>query len=320
MSMVYDDIAEICRNQQGLISWLQQKEILGDFGGVCSACFTGNVYLRADKSYSKDQVVWRCSNSSCNKKTSIRDGSWFAKSHLTLSQIIKLTYYWVYKLPAEFVTRELKIGSEHTLVDWYMFARDVCMNIVQADNEVIGGVGKEVEIDESKFGKRKFHRGRRVDGVWVFGGIERGSKKCFMEIVTDRSAATLIPIIKKYIKPGTLILSDCWKAYSSLQSEGYLHLTVNHSIEFKNKDTGACTNLIESTWNAVKKSFPKTGTQKQLYDSYLVEYIIRKKYLNDESDKFCKFLELIKRVYPTKRRQPLTSVANDQNGSFDLFE
>jgi hypothetical protein len=95
---------------------------------------------------------------------------------------------------------------------------------------------------------------------------------------------------------------------------------VNHSIEFKNKDTGACTNLIESTWNAVKKSFPKTGTQKQLYDSYLVEYIIRKKYLNDENDKFSKFFELIKRVYPTKRRQPLTPVANDQNGSFDLFE
>ena len=40
----------------------------------------------------------------------------------------------------------------------------------------IGGEGKIVEIDESKFGKRKFHRGRRVDGVWVFGGVERGDK------------------------------------------------------------------------------------------------------------------------------------------------
>ena len=52
-------------------------------------------------------------------------------------------------------------------------------------------------------------------------------------------------------------------------------MIVNHSIEFKNKETGACTNLIESTWNAVKKSFPKTDTQKQLYDSYLVENCIR---------------------------------------------
>ena len=78
----------------------------------------------------------------------------------------------------------------------------------------------------------------------------------FFEIVEDRSASIFIPIIKRYIKPGSIILSDCWKAYSSLKDEGYGHLSVNHSIEFKNKDTGACRNLIESTWNAVKNHFP----------------------------------------------------------------
>ena len=45
---------------------------------------------------------------------------------------------------------------------------------------VIGGPGKEVEIDESKFGKRKYNRGRVVDGHWVFGGMERGSGDSFM--------------------------------------------------------------------------------------------------------------------------------------------
>lgn len=74
--------------------------------------------------------------------------------------------------------------------------------------------------------------GRRFVG---FGGIEQESKHCFFEVVEDRSVATLIPIIKKYIRPGTTILSDCWYAYSTLSTEGYLHLTVNHSIEFKNK-------------------------------------------------------------------------------------
>ena len=63
----------------------------------------------------------------------------------------------------------LKIGSEHTLVDWKNFAREVCLEILQQDNCKIGGVGKVMEIDESKFGKRKYHRGKRVDGIWVFG-------------------------------------------------------------------------------------------------------------------------------------------------------
>ena len=115
------------------------------------------------------------------------------------------------------MSRELCIGSEHTLVDWYNFAREVCVEIIQRDSEQIGGEGKEVEIDESKFWKRKYHRGKRVDGVWVFGGIERQIiiKKCFFQIVDDRGAKTLIPIIIKYVKPETVILSDCWKAYSS---------------------------------------------------------------------------------------------------------
>ena len=34
---------------------------------------------------------------------------------------------------------------------------------------MIGGPGKEVESDESKFGKRKYNHGRAADGHWVFG-------------------------------------------------------------------------------------------------------------------------------------------------------
>ena len=74
---------------------------------------------------------------------------------------------------------ELKIGSCSTLVDWYNFAREVCLQIAILDNEQIGGPGIVVEVDESKFGKRKYNRGRKVDGCWVFGGIERVGKKVF---------------------------------------------------------------------------------------------------------------------------------------------
>ena len=38
------------------------------------------------------------------------------------------------------------------------------MEIIQRDSEQIRGERKEVEIDESKFGKRKYHTGKRVDG------------------------------------------------------------------------------------------------------------------------------------------------------------
>ncbi|KAG1435618.1 hypothetical protein G6F56_013903 [Rhizopus delemar] len=38
---------------------------------------------------------------------------------------------------------------------------------------MLGGPGVDhVQIDESKFGKRKYHRGHRVEGVWVLGLVE----------------------------------------------------------------------------------------------------------------------------------------------------
>ncbi len=96
--------------------------------------------------------------------------------------------------------------------------------------------GKEVEIDESKFGKRKYNRGRMRDGKWVFGGCERGSVDAFMTIVNDRTAATLIPIIQAHIRPGTTIMSDEWSWISNIT--GYSHQTVNHSQNFVDPVTG----------------------------------------------------------------------------------
>jgi len=80
---------------------------------VCSVCVEVSVRLVEDKRYSisKDSVVWHCSNRKCNKKTSVREGSWFSGTHLLLEQAVKLTYYWVYEMPGEFISRELKIGG-----------------------------------------------------------------------------------------------------------------------------------------------------------------------------------------------------------------
>ena len=55
---------------------------------------------------------------------------------------------------------------------------------------------------------------------------------------------TSLPIIKEFIAPGTTIISDCWKAYDTLNQHDFEHLIVNHSIEVVNSD-GDHTNKIE---------------------------------------------------------------------------
>ena len=70
----------------------------------------------------------------------------------------------------------------------------------------------------------------------------------FMVPVDRRDAATLLPIIHKHIAPGTTVILDLWAAYNTLGIQGYQHLTINHTYNFVNPTTGACTNHVESVW------------------------------------------------------------------------
>ena len=97
------------------------------------------------------------------------------------------------------------------------------LDYVEGCSQKIGGPNKTVEIDESKFGRRKYNRGHAVKGQWVFGGIERESGNLFLVPVPDRSATTLMAAISEWIEPGTTVISDCWAAYQDLDAHGYTH-------------------------------------------------------------------------------------------------
>ena len=154
-----------------------------------------------------------------------------------------------------------------------------------------------MEIDESKFGRRKYNVGRLVEGQWVFGGICRETREFFLVPVEARNAETLLQVIKDYIESGTTIISDCWKAYQCLTSEGYKHLTVNHSINFVDPDTGAHTNTIERRWRDTKNLVSKYGRKKAHFVGYLsVAYF--KLVVTDPSKRLHAFAEAAAELYP----------------------
>jgi hypothetical protein len=75
-------------------------------------------------------------------------------------------------VPSKVIQKLLQI-EHHTACDWFQFCREVVLDFMETNTEMIGGEEKVVEIDESKFGKRICHRGHFVKGQWVFGGVER---------------------------------------------------------------------------------------------------------------------------------------------------
>ncbi len=220
-----------------------------------------------------DGCKWECRRQVKGKRhkveLSIRKGSWFEGSNLTLEEILKLTYWWCRDVAQE------TMRFEGDVVDWDSFCREICeVNYLECE-EKIGGPVKRVQIDdESKFSKRKYHRGHRVQGQWVFGSIEEGSRKSFMFASDDRSEATLLPIIETFIEKGTTIIFDCWKAYCNLEKYGYKHVTVNHSKEFVNNN-GDHTNKIEGHCRQAKAKFPPFGIRKYAFSSYLAEFLWR---------------------------------------------
>ena len=119
-------------------------------------------------------------------------------------------------------------------------------------------------------------RESRRDGNWVLGLVERGStSRCFFIPLPNnkRDAATLIPIIQSFVRPGSIIMTDGWSAYSRLSRLGYYHFVVNHSIEYVNPITGAHINTMEGLWTHCKRH---VNGNKYITDS-LLNYMWRKR-------------------------------------------
>ena len=157
--------------------------------------------------------------------------------------------------------------------------REVCAKeLLKQPKHKIGGEGLIVEIDESLFSKRKNNAGRVLPPQWIFGGLCRETRQCFLMEVADRSAKTLIAAIIDNIQIGSIIYSDSWRSYKTeeLVSAGFQHFTVNHRYNFIDSETSAHTQSIERLWGSAKWCNKRhRGTARHFLCSYLAEFMWR---------------------------------------------
>lgn len=281
-------------DKKALIDWCMQMGLITS-AYFCAKC--DKSMKLTEKKGSSDGYEWRCrvydgANIHVSSR-SVRTGSWFFKSKMNMCDILMIAHCWVYRIPREWVILETGI-SQHSVCDWYNSCRDVCSSICAIT--MIGGANKTVEIEETLFDKKKY-KGEYVDGIFVLGGVEKGSTKCFFKVIENRNSASLFNIIKSSILPGTKVISHCWKAYNSLEDENFIDSIKNNEYSFKKTDTGS-SSTFGGLWRALKHFIPPHIED---FDAYLAEYAWRKGNCSS-NDKMKTFIEALKIVFPLHTR------------------
>jgi hypothetical protein len=99
----------------------------------------------------------------------------------------------------------------------------------------------------------------------------------FVIRVQDRTSETLMRAIRQHIRPGTHIVSDCWRAYFALDQSEYLHSSVNHISNFIDpNDSSVNTQRVERMWRTLKQIIPKTSSMETRW-SYLAKFIFKQR-------------------------------------------
>jgi hypothetical protein len=175
-------IWSVVNNEDSAIRYLLSKDVFY-FPKSCSSC-GGPVSLKGRNI--------RCTKDGCRKSTSLFAHSFFARSKVPIDEILLLGYIWL--TGATYSVGLTQSGlTTHAVVDYYTYFRQLVSSSLEPIDSFIGGPGIVVEVDESKFGKRKYNRGKHVEGAWVIDGIERTIEGKFLRrLLTGETVKQLL--------------------------------------------------------------------------------------------------------------------------------
>lgn len=136
----------------------------------------------------------------------------------------------------------------------------------------------EVEIDQKAFGGRgrkrmqsylrrlartlphaeylaKAKKVRAEHKIQVMGILHRGGD-VFAHAIKKNDANTIMPLVRLVIEIGSTVYTDKWRGFSELGIDGYTHHSINHSLEYMDKQ-GNHSNSIESFWSFAQRRLAK---------------------------------------------------------------
>lgn len=283
-------IAQFYKKNHESLEFLRGHGVLPR-GVTCGRC--GRACL-----YREDKHEWRCTGSALLRKTKKRrfcnfavsdyKGTFMQEVRLPPWKVVLFVNHWLSKNWDHATVIQCLNISQETSVKW----RSVCSEVTEdwvIEQDSIGGPGVVVEIGETLIVSRKCDSGGGAQPqIWLFGGIERLSKKHFIlplkgsqGEVERLDRATLVPFIQQYVQAGSVIISDPWSDRPKLGDLGYIHYTVNRSKNFVDlPQSDVHTQNIQHLWKDLKDSVRRPGIKTRFLHQYLSRYLFIKDHVH----------------------------------------
>jgi len=166
--------------------------------------------------------------------------------------------------------------------------------------------GPTVEIDETYYGGvRKYGTGRPMRGdkkkTPVVAIVQRGGK-VVARAVLDVRGSSLLPLVRKHVKPGSVVYTDELGAYSGIgamltedqKPAGYRHYTIRHNDRVYVRGH-IHTNSVEGFWSLIKRGIGGVyhSASREYLQSYLDEYTFRYNRRHEGNQQFRAILQRV---------------------------
>lgn len=206
-----------------------------------------------------------------------------AESNLTIRQLAMLLACWCSeKSIAD--TCELVDTNRGTVMLKFREFRDYAEQLYRADiaEHPLGQPDGICQVDESLFGRAKYHVGRQLHTQqWAIGVYDTNSRRVAVELTPDRTSESLLGFIASTVTPGTTVHTDQWRGYHGLPRIGYPHATCNHSVEFVSPE-GVHTQGIEGAWGRLKTWMRRRDARQRLtMEGHIHEWTFRRNLAGD---------------------------------------
>jgi transposase-like protein len=260
-------------------------------GPICPKCGSDkNGYLATQKR-------WKCKNKECRKQFSVKVGTIFEDSPITLDKWLIALWMLVNcknGISSYEVGRDLGITQKSA---WFVLHR-LRLALQDGNLEKLGGEGKHIEVDETFIGgaARFMHPERRKrmitergvkDKLAVMGILERGGE-VRANVIPTRRKHHIQAEIRAHVKAKSAIYSDALLSYQGLKDQGFAHQVIDHAEKYV--DGQVHTNGLENFWSLVKRQLKGTYISVEPFHMfrYLDEQVYRynKRKLAHDGERF----------------------------------